>query len=255
MKRLVYLTVVAWCGSLLLAVDSGVAADLQCKWVTTSKIVKGHVETSSVKRCTRVKSPAQVVDADSSASTSPATNECQRLAERYDVDADEYCSNTDWAPPRTAGQPLTRTTISQAFKTLDLPPSKLVIEPPDGRTLVNFDTNFYVDEKIIQRTVTLLGQPVHLRVWAASYTWHFDDGESLTTIDPGAPYPDLRVTYNYLRKGTYQPRVDTTYQAEFRIGHGRWLPVPGTTTVTGKPARLRAIEATPKLVAPYGRDD
>jgi hypothetical protein len=40
-------------------------------------------------------------------------------------------------PPRITPQ-----TVAQVWRRIDLPPSPLVIEPPKGTTLVNFDTNF-----------------------------------------------------------------------------------------------------------------
>jgi len=146
-----------------------------------------------------------------------------------------------------------RSNVARAFREMQLPPSKLVVEPPDGLTLINFDTNFYVRPKVLRRTVTLLGQPVQFRVWASSYTWQFGDGTQLETLKPGAPYPRLDVTHQYLEIDTYAPRVDTTYQAEFRVGSGAWQPVDGTATVTGDPVQLRAIGARPKLVDPYQR--
>lgn len=46
--------------------------------------------------------------------------------------------------------------IRNAFAELKLPAGELVIQPPDGLTLVNFDTNFYTTStRPIARTVTL----------------------------------------------------------------------------------------------------
>lgn len=53
--------------------------------------------------------------------------------------------------------------IRNAFAELKLPAGELVIQPPDGLTLVNFDTNFYTTStRPIARTVTLLGRRVTL---------------------------------------------------------------------------------------------
>lgn len=140
--------------------------------------------------------------------------------------------------------------IRTAFAELRLPAGELVIQPPDGLTLVNFDTNFYTTStEPISRTVTLLGRRVTLEATPSTFLWTFGDGESLTTSDPGAPYPQLRVTHNYLRKGTYRPSLATTYTGRYRVGGGPWRQIPGTVTIDGTGQALRAIEAEPKLVS------
>lgn len=140
--------------------------------------------------------------------------------------------------------------IRTAFAELELPAGELVIQPPDGLTLVNFDTNFYTTStEPIARTVTLLGRRVTLEATPSTFHWTFGDGESLTTSDPGAPYPRLRVTHDYLRKDTYRPSLATTYTGRYRVGGGPWRQIPGTVTIDGVGQELRAIEAEPKLVS------
>ncbi len=156
------------------------------------------------------------------------------------------------APDPTTAQPvLTLAMIRSAFAALRLPPSTLVVQPPDGLTLVNFDTNFYTRDTFpITRTVTLLGQRVTLEATPSSYRWEFGDGEARTTSEPGAPYPRLDVTHSYLRTGTYRPRLATTYTGRYRVAGAGWRTIPGTVTIEGAAQPLRAIEAVPKLV-PY----
>ena len=113
---------------------------------------------------------------------------------------------------------------------------------------MNFETNFFTEERTLDRTVRLLGQRVDLRIWAHSYTWHFGDGEAITTSKPGAPYPKLLITHNYLKKGAYRPAMDTTWVADYRVGGGAWQSVPGSVTIEGSPTNLQAIEARPTLV-------
>lgn len=154
-----------------------------------------------------------------------------------------FCPGADPAPALTIGA------IRRAFAELPLPAGELVIQPPDGLTLVNFDTNFYTTStEPIASTVTLLGQQVTLEATPAEYQWDFGDGESLATTEPGAAYPALRITHNYLSTGTYRPSLDTTYTGRYRVGGGPWHQIPGTVTIDGSGQALRAIEAQPKLV-------
>ncbi|WP_322937849.1 PKD domain-containing protein [Nocardioides bizhenqiangii] len=159
---------------------------------------------------------------------------------------DSYWCPSDGGPPV-----VTDDVVATAFRRISLPPSTFSIQPPGGQTLVNFKTNFFTEERTLNRTVTLLGQRVDLRIWAHSYTWHFGDGESITTSKPGAPYPKLLITHNYLKKGDYRPAMDTTWVADYRVGGGAWQSVPGSVTIEGAPANLEAIEARPTLVG-YG---
>ena len=150
----------------------------------------------------------------------------------------------------TEGAPLAVTPpmIADAFRRIPLPASPLIIQPPGGKTLVNFETNFYTEQQALNRTVRLLGQRIDLRITVATYTWHFDDGAALRTSRPGAPYPHLQITHKYLRKGGYRPSLDTTYVADYRVNGGAWHTVPGSVTIAGDAEDLRAVEARPILV-------
>jgi hypothetical protein len=139
--------------------------------------------------------------------------------------------------------------VLEAMRRLKWPASPLIVQPPDGLTLVNFDTNFYTTgTSPVTRTVTLLGQRITIEATPSEYHWSFGDERSLDTIHPGAAYPALDITHNYLRIGTYAVSLDTTYSGRYRVGNGPWQDIPGTVTVQGTPETLRAIEATPKLV-------
>jgi hypothetical protein len=177
-----------------------------------------------------------------------------------------FCSGTNWisacdASADTASIPATEpapvlpaaplvgsSLVLTALRRLDLSPSKLQIQPPNGRTLVNFDTNFYTKQPSFDRTVTLLGRRVDLRIWPSQFRWVFGDGSAVPSASPGAPYPDLLITHKYLHRGGVNPRVDTTYSARFRVDGGAWRDVAGTVTIPGEPVALRVITATPVLV-------
>jgi hypothetical protein len=164
-------------------------------------------------------------------------------------DGDSPPLNLGWCNLEEAG-PLTVTPdrVLTALRHLPLPASDLKIQPPNGRTLVNFDTNFYTDNGEFTRTVTLLGQRVELRIWPARYGWRFGDGQQRWTTTPGDRYPHLEVTHRYLRKGRVSPSVDTTYAAQFRVNGGPWRDVDGTVTIPGTPEPLRVVTARPVLV-------
>ncbi len=147
---------------------------------------------------------------------------------------------------------LTPAQVQHAFERLSWPASPLVVQPPKGRTLVNFDTNFYTtNTHPTTQTVTLIGQRVTIEATPTQYTWHFGSGTSdadRSTSDPGAAFPDLRVTYRYQHVGAVHPSLDTTYTGRYRVGNGPWRDIPATLTVPGAPVDLQVVSATPHLV-------
>lgn len=146
---------------------------------------------------------------------------------------------------------LTPGMIRQAFRRIPVPTPALHIQPVKGKTLVNFRTNFYATGgETFTRTITLLGQRVSLRIHVDHYDFHFGDGHDLVSADPGAAYPRLTDTHEYLRKGTVHPYLATTWAADYRLGSGPWHTVGGTVTRTGAPQRLQVLTATPLLTTP-----
>jgi hypothetical protein len=141
--------------------------------------------------------------------------------------------------------------VLTAFQRLSWPKPELVVQPPGGETLVNFETNFYTTlTKPRTQTVRLLGQQVTIEATPASYGFVFDEnGQYTETEDPGAPYPELINTYEYQDAHVVRhPWVQVTYTGRYRVGGGEWTPIPDTLTVDGDPVNLTVIEGQPNLI-------
>lgn len=163
-----------------------------------------------------------------------------------EVTSDQLVCPTETEP--TAPPVITNAMVARAFKRIPLPASELIVQPPGGETLVNFATNFYTEAAPFERSVTLVGQRVDLRIRPSGFAWSFGDGAGMTTSEPGAAYPALDITHEYTRAGQVGPSVDTTYSAEFRVNGGAWEPVVGTVTMAGEPVALQVRTASPTLV-------
>ncbi|MGZ4438424.1 MAG: hypothetical protein ACXVW6_12340 [Nocardioidaceae bacterium] len=150
--------------------------------------------------------------------------------------------------PPVAQPQITNALVLRALRRVGLPDSDLQVQPANGRTLVNFATNFFTRSAPFDRTVRLLGQRVDLHVWPSSYAWSFGDGAATSGEEAGRPYPHLEVTHRYRRAGRVAPSVDTTYSARYRVNGGAWRDVVGTVTIPGAPVGLRVTEARPVLV-------
>jgi hypothetical protein len=139
--------------------------------------------------------------------------------------------------------------VIREFKRLEWPESRLVVQPPNGKTLVNLETNFYtLDHKQISKDVSVAGQKVTIEATPTSYTFHFGDETSTRTPSPGRPYPHLDVSHIYARTGAVVVSLDTTYSGRYKIGDGDWVSIAETLTVSGAAQDLEIVEALPQLV-------
>ncbi|MDZ5660674.1 hypothetical protein SFC79_02760 [Nocardioides sp. S-58] len=166
---------------------------------------------------------------------------------------DVYMDGTDVGDVCVPAEEVDEVNITQLiireFKSIKWPASRLVVQPPGGKTLVNFETNFYtLDNAAITQVRTIAQQGVSIRAVPTSYTFQFGDGSSTTTASPGRPHPDLDVTHVYTQKATVAVSLDTTYTGEYRIGDGDWVAIPETLTVAGAASDLQIVEALPQLV-------
>ena len=157
------------------------------------------------------------------------------------------------------GREITTQDVITQFKNLTWPQAELVIQPPDGETLVNLDTIFYTTSTQPQtQTVTLLGHSVAIEASPHHYTWHWAqpgdnatqaDREAKTTTGPGAPHPHQTITHRYTVADTKaHPSLDITYSGRYRVDGGAWQPIPTTATIIGTPQALTILQARPTLV-------
>lgn len=156
--------------------------------------------------------------------------------------------------PGPAQPQLTLAMIQQAFAQVPVPSSQIVVQPPDGETLVNFPTIYSTEAPSFVESLTLLGRQVDLQISPATYTWVHGDGSTQTTDWPGRAWQRgvdmgeyLSHEYEHTARGL-DLRVDVTWTADFRVDGGAWQPVNGTVVVTGPSEKLDVLEADPLLV-------
>jgi hypothetical protein len=141
--------------------------------------------------------------------------------------------------------------VAEAFQQLRLAPSPLSVQPPSGWTLVNAETIAFADDAPQTLATTVLGVGVSIRATAETFTWAFGDGsESLTTTDPGRPWPDHTISHRYTAEGTHSITLTTTWSGTFQVaGSTEWRPVDGTATTTSTSPPLTVYEARSRLVS------
>jgi hypothetical protein len=151
---------------------------------------------------------------------------------------------TDLNPPPSPDE------VFRYFRTLPLPQLTTQQQPP-GNALVGLPVIFFTDSPTTQTfTVDIRGFAVVITAHAAGFTWHTGDGATVTSTDPGAPYPDQTVTHDYA-SGTYTAYVTTTWAATYSVDGGAQADVPGTTTTDGPPVTFTVLQAHTVLTNPY----
>lgn len=155
--------------------------------------------------------------------------------------------------PSVGRAPSLSSLVRAEFERIPLPAQRVTIQPPGGRTLVNFDTILSVDAEPFTEVVRLLGRRVELRIEPSSFLWVHGDRTTQRSVSPGRAYArgvamSEFITHSYAGTGVVQVRVDTTYSAQFRVGAGPWRPVEGTVTIEGVSVPLEVVEARPVLV-------
>jgi hypothetical protein len=147
----------------------------------------------------------------------------------------------------TAQPQVTPALVARAFQRIPLPRLRAVTQPAD-KTLVNFDTIFYVQAEPLRRTLTLLGQRVELAITPSTFRWVHGDGTTAVTHTPGAAYPAKDIVHRYQQAHVVvRQHVEIVWTARWRLNGGAFQDVPGTVTTVGPDTPLRIAEATPAL--------
>lgn len=136
------------------------------------------------------------------------------------------------------------------FRRLPIPAGAMRLEPSDRPVLVNVPTNAYVEAKPVRLTTTVVGLRVEVIATPVRYEWAFGDGGTLSTTDPGGPYPVLRTAHTYTSTGTFQVTLSTVYSGRYRVlgRGGGWIPVDGTASVPSRATSVEVIETRAVLV-------
>ncbi|SNR55806.1 hypothetical protein [Blastococcus mobilis] len=152
---------------------------------------------------------------------------------------------TDLNPPPSGAE------VFSYFERLPLPQLTTQHQPP-GDGLTGLPVIFYTDSPTTQTfTVDIRGFSVVIQATAERFTWHTGDATGqITSIDPGAPYPNQTVEHSY-RSGTYTAHLTVTWSATFTVNGSAPADVPGTTTTDGPPVTFDVLQARPVLTNPY----
>lgn len=134
------------------------------------------------------------------------------------------------------------------FARLPVEPLQAHAGPPDGWLPVNMVNVLYVEPEEQLLTTELLDTPVAIRATPVQYHWDLGDGNTITTTNPGKPFPSELISSTYTQEGWYDITLTTTFSGQFSVAGGEWQDIDGTIEVTSDPVPIYSKSLESRLV-------
>ncbi|WP_151524222.1 hypothetical protein [Serinicoccus kebangsaanensis] len=163
---------------------------------------------------------------------------------------------SDSVPPRSGEtvEELTEAMIIEQFHQTDFALPEAVIQPPEGRTLVNLPVYFELAwpadgfEPQEVDTTTLIGHEVRIRPTLIGATYVTGDGASIGPTDSlGGPYPEGDITHEYTDAADVAPYISVEYGGEVSVNGGDWSEIPSTVVIDGPTSPLEVLTSKNRL--------
>ncbi|WP_262425650.1 PKD domain-containing protein [Brachybacterium sp. Z12] len=144
--------------------------------------------------------------------------------------------------------PVVITVTQSDFARMPVKPLQAHAGPTDGWLAVNMINVLYAESEPQELSVELLDTPVAIRATPRSYHWNLGDGNTITTTNPGKPYPSEVVSATYAQEGWYDITLTTTFSGQFSVAGGEWQDIDGTIEVTSDPVPIYSKSLESRLV-------
>jgi len=152
------------------------------------------------------------------------------------------------APAADIPAPIVITVSLSDFADMPIKPLAAHAGPADGWLPVNMPNVLYTDTKAQELEVELLDTPVAIRATPISYDWDLGDGNTITTDNPGKPYPSEIVSSTYSTEGWYDITLTTTFTGQFAVDGGPWQDIAGSIDVASEPVPVYSKSLESRLV-------
>ena len=146
--------------------------------------------------------------------------------------------------PRTKVKKVAAQSINLSDRIIKMVPTSTIAYQPEFEPLVHVPVIFWCDvPTFFQSQVTLIGEVIDFAL-RPGFVWEFGDGTSLQTTNPGAPYPNQKITHTYKQPGTYIVGLVATWNGDFshqgvtRAISGT-IKIPSFAVITVVPASSR----------------
>lgn len=130
-----------------------------------------------------------------------------------------------------------------------------LMEPPSW-AVTGLPTNFFATTSTQALSGTVLGTPAEVRFTPVAWHWDYGDGTTRDSSTAGASWAALGVpefdptatSHVFARHGSYEITLAVDFAAEYRVGVGQWLIIPGTLPREAPPLRVLSRGAKTVLV-------
>jgi PKD repeat protein len=109
-------------------------------------------------------------------------------------------------------------------------PTATIAYQPEFEPLVHVPVIFWCDlPTLFQSRVDIIGEVIDVAL-RPGFAWQWGDGEVFNTTEPGAPYPNQKVTHTYKRPGIYYITLIATWNGTFKH-NGATRAITGTIKI------------------------
>ncbi|HEX7351052.1 hypothetical protein [Brachybacterium sp.] len=158
------------------------------------------------------------------------------------------CQQRGGVPAAEGAEPVVITVTREDFESMPVEPLTASAGPEQGWLPVNMVNVLHADDQTQTMAMELLGTPVEVRAIPVQYDWDLGDGNSISTTDPGKPYPSEAVSATYRYEGWYDVTLTTTFSGQFSVGGGPWQDIDGTVQVASEPIPIFSKSLESRLV-------
>jgi len=158
------------------------------------------------------------------------------------------CSTPEAPGDAEAPPPVVITVTQSDFARMPVSPLQANAGPADGWLPVNMVNVLHTDDDVQELETELLDTPVAIRATPVRFHWDLGDGNTITTTNPGEPYPSEAVSATYSQEGWYDVTLTTTFAGQLSVDGGPWQDIDGTIEVASDPVPIFSKSLESRLV-------
>ncbi|WP_062460663.1 hypothetical protein [Demequina soli] len=139
--------------------------------------------------------------------------------------------------------------IEHEWTSLHLDAPAVTLQPGTGQVIATVPTIAFADAAVRDHAAVLLGAQVEIRATPSRFTWSWGDGDSTTTDDPGAAYPNATITHAYGRAlDSATVILETLWSGQWRVAGGAWADFDTTIATVSPGIDLEVLHPRAHLV-------
>ncbi len=132
--------------------------------------------------------------------------------------------------PRTKVKKALTQSVNLSDRLIKMVPTATIAYQPEFEPLVHVPVIFWCDlPTLFQSRVSIIGEVIDVAL-RPGFMWQWGDGQSFATNEPGAPYPNQKITHTYKEPGTYEVTLIATWNGSF-VHNGATRAITGTIKI------------------------